>query len=125
MLDFYRTPAGERLVDETLPEIAEQLGRIADLFLLLVNERLELDEEDEKIMGVCLPGDSPLNGIPCRVAHVESDAWFVELDPETVEERFPDLGSRREVFQDPWGSSLWFQPGKYYFKLSEKHVGLV
>jgi len=130
MLDFYRTPAGKRLVDETLPEIAEQLGRIADLALVLVQSHMESQgftgggNSEEACFLICRPFEDPLNGISCSVVAdgSEPDIFVVSLEPADVLSRFLDGGYRKSEFQDPWGINLWFEPGKYYAAVHKDHL---
>ncbi len=124
MIDFYKTPAGARLIDETLPEIAEQLGRLADIALIFLNDHLELPEEHHG-KHISLPAHSAFNGMPCKfVSDVEGrdNRCVVEMDPEEVLARFPNAEYRQTRFQEPWGGYIWYSPGSYYSEQFKHHI---
>lgn len=118
MLDFYRTPAGKRLIDETLPEIALQLKNIAQA---IINMRVENPDSGNDRPTIQIPGDSLMSGIECNPLGRDPEnenKILVQLNPDHVHARFPDREDRQELFQDPWGGYVWFNPAGYYYSVS-------
>ena len=113
MKEFYKTPAGRRFIDETVPNLVYHVARLATAL-----EKATLIEQDNEVVGgpkINLP-HSPVHGMGCRfIAHLEDGSAVVQLNPVDVYKIFEDRDYRRAHLQDPWGGFVWFDPQGFYF----------